>query len=259
MLSEFLQKVENSQKVDFGGVLTKCVELFKKTWQQGAMHVGIVMAGVIPMIILIYGPILWWSEMGRSSYYYDSYGDYTYVSNEPNVLLVILWIFVVLVVVVLVQVLSMGIAAHFFKVCKIIDMDTGEPTGDYFEFFRGGNLKRLFVLALAAMGISLLAVALCYLPIFYAIVPLQLMVPIFAFNPKLSVSDIVKGAFKLGNKHWIYVFGFYIIASQVAQLGVILCIVGVIFTASIVHLPVYYFCKDTIGFDQDDTEPSMLA
>ena len=76
---------------------------------------------------------------------------------------------------------------------------------------------------------------------------------------KLSVSDIVKGAFKLGNKHWIYVFGFYIIASQVAQLGVLLCIVGIIFTASIVHLPVYYFYKDTIGFDEEAKKPSLLV
>lgn len=257
MISNFLQKVAHSQKVDFGGVLTNCVALFKKTWQQGAMHVAIVMAGVIPLIILIYGPILWWSEMQRSSYY-DYNGDYTYVSNEPNVLFILIWILVVLVVVVLVQTLGMGITAHFFKVCRIIDMDTGEPTGDYFEFFRGGNLKRLILTALVAMCISILAVSLCYLPIFYAIVPLQLMVPIFAFNPKLSVSDIVKGAFKLGNKHWIYVFGFYIVASQVAQLGVILCIVGVVFTASIVHLPVYYFYKDTIGFDEKETGPELL-
>lgn len=258
MESEFFQKVENSQKVDFGDVLTKCVELFKKTWQEGAMHVGIVMAAVIPLVILIYGPILWYSEMQRSSYY-DYNGDYTYVSNEPNAMLIIIWVLVVILVMVFVQTLSMGIAAHFFKVCRTIDMETGEPTKDYFEFFKGGNLKRLITLALASMGISLLAVSLCYLPIFYAIVPLQLMVPIFAFNPKLSVSDIIRGAFKLGNKHWIYVFGFYIIASQVAQLGVLFCVVGIIFTASIVHLPVYYFYKDTIGFDEEEKRLDLIA
>ena len=160
MLSEFLQKVENSQKVDFGGVLTKCVELFKKTWQQGAIHFSIILAAVIPMILLIYVPIIWYSETQRSSYY-DYYGDYTYVSNEPNPMLIVIWVLVVLVVMLVVQVLSMGIAAHFFKVCRIIDMETGEPTGDYFEFFKGGNFKRLFVLALAAMCISLIAVSLC--------------------------------------------------------------------------------------------------
>ena len=121
MLSNFLQKVAHSQKVDFGGVLTNCVALFKKTWQQGAMHVAIIMAGVMAMVILMVGPVLWYTQLaptGRRDYY-------AYAPNEPDLLLIILWGLLVLVLMVLVQALSIGIAAHFFKVCRIIDMDTG--------------------------------------------------------------------------------------------------------------------------------------
>lgn len=120
-------------------------------------------------------------------------------------------------------------------------------------FLKGKNLKKVMVLSLATVGISLAAVLLCYLPIFYVMVPLQLFVVIFAFNEDLSVSDIIKASFKMGNKYWLITFGLIILSSLIAQIGIIFCFVGVFFTAFFVHIPIYYLYKDTVGFD-DDTE-----
>ncbi len=84
-------------------------------------------------------------------------------------------------------------------------------------------------------------------------VPLQLIVPIFAFNPKLSVKDIVSASFKLGNEFWLILFGLIIIPSLIAQIGVVLCFVGMAATLYFTYIPLYYFYKDTIGFKEEET------
>jgi len=72
-------------------------------------------------------------------------------------------------------------------------------------------------------------------------------------SPEMSVSNIITVSFKLGNKFWLLLllllFGLIIISSLIAQLGIILCFVGLFFTAYFVHIPIYYFYKDTIGFN----------
>jgi hypothetical protein len=80
-------------------------------------------------------------------------------------------------------------------------------------------------------------------------VPLQLLVAIFAFNPQLSVSEIIRASFKLGNKYWLTLFGLIIISSLIAQLGVLLCLVGVFITAYFIYVPLYLFYRDSVGVD----------
>lgn len=256
------EKIETSSTVDFGSVLSRSYDLFLKIWRQGAMHTLITFIGIIPFLIITYAPIIYLSAQANSysrNYYYDDYYSNDLPFSEGNLILFYLVYFVVMfVMIMLLQVLQFGIGAHFYKVCRIVDHGTDENQEGYFEFFKNGNIKKLFVLALATTGISIVALLLCVLPLFYVMVPLQLMLPIFTFNKKLSVSEIIKVAFKLGNKHWIYVFGFAIIASNVAQLGAFACLVGIIFTACIVYLPIYFFYKDTIGFNENTTDDQLL-
>lgn len=84
---------------------------------------------------------------------------------------------------------------------------------------------------LASFGIAILSAILCYIPLIYTVVPLSYFALIFAFNPELSVGDIVKTSFKLGNKKWLISFGLIIVASLLAQIvGFLLCGIGVLFT-----------------------------
>ena len=101
------------------------------------------------------------------------------------------------------------------------------------------------------MGIALLASLLCYLPLLYVIVPLQLLIPLYAFNRETSASELINSSFKLGNKYWLTVFGLIIISQFLAQLGVILCFIGLFFTVNFVHVPIYLFYKDSLGFDTE--------
>ena len=182
---------------------------------------------------------------GRHNYngYYDSF--------DPSVILIIVYSVVVFAMVFVIQAISLGIIAHFFRALRKADLDTDEDIGGYFIYLKGENLSKLFVISLVTFLISIAAVLMCYLPIFYVMVPLHLIQVIFAFNEKLSVSDLVKASFKLGNKYWLIAFGLIILSSFIAQLGILLCVVGIFVTAFFVYLPMYYFYKDTIGFDEE--------
>lgn len=239
------QKIEDSNTPDFGNILSKSFDLFKKVWEPALYHVLMTMVVVIPMILVVYVPYIMFIFYGME---YDGYGYY----QEPDFLeylpYIILYAIIVFLVVFLGQAIVLGVTAHFLQVLRKEDTGSSEEIGGYFDFVKE-DFKKLLMLSLASVGIMFLAVLLCYLPIFYVMVPLQLVVVFYAFNRELSVSEILKACFKLGNKYWIIIFGLVIISSMIAQIGVLLCVVGVFFTAYFVHVPMYYVYKDTIGFE----------
>ncbi len=249
MKEALLQKIENSQSPDFGNILSKSFDLFKKIWMDGFMHLLVNTLAIVPLMLLIYIPFVpAFIEAAQNDASENFRPDFDF-----PVIYIIGYILMILVVVIITQVISIGITAHFFKVCKIKDLETQEEDGGYFSYLKGKNFGKLIALSLATFGIAIAAMMLCYIPIFYVMVPLQLIVVIFAFNDQLSVSDLISLSFKLGNKFWLLVFGLIIVSSMIAQLGIILCFVGIFFTAFFVHIPIYYFYKDTVGFG-DDTQ-----
>ncbi len=44
------EKIENSKPVDFGTIFSKSIELFKKVWSEGLVHVLLGMAIMFPRI-----------------------------------------------------------------------------------------------------------------------------------------------------------------------------------------------------------------
>ena len=247
MKTDIFQKIETSSKPDFSDILSKSFELFKKVWESSLYHALILIAIVIPFIMVVYIPFIFLmtNQGGFNSYgYYESW--------EPSAVLLIVYFIVVFAMVFVVQAISLGIIAHFFRALKKADLETDEEIGGYFVYLKGENLSKVFLISIASFLISIAAVLLCYFPIFYVMVPLQIIQVIFAFNQKLTVPDLVKASFKLGNRYWLIAFGLIILSSFIAQLGILLCIVGIFVTAFFVHLPMYYFYKDTIGFDDEE-------
>jgi len=249
--SKLFEKIENSPSIDFGDIFSNSIELFKKVWMQGFLHLLITFVLVLPLIFVIYIPIF--ALAGLADYEGgNSFGEFP--SEELSVGLMILFGVFVLLISIISTALQFGITAHFYRVCKQVDL--GQPeTSSYFMFLKGKYFGKVLVLGISMFGIFLLATVLCYFPIFYVMVPLQLLGAIFAFNPDLNVNDLIKASFKLGNKIWLIAFGLILISSLLSQLtGVLLCFVGVFFTASFVYLPIYYMYKNTIGFDTEETE-----
>ncbi|MBL0682264.1 hypothetical protein JJQ60_01925 [Aquimarina mytili] len=258
MTNNLFEKIENSSPIDFGDIFNKSIELFKKIWVQGFVHLLITMAVMIPLFAVMYIPIFALAGLSGLENNYGEYGDYGYPQEELSIGLMIIFIVLVLIVSMVATTFQFGINAHFYRVCRQVDMGEAQSS-KYFMFFKGKYLGKIFAISIATFGIALLAALLCYIPILYVMVPIHLLGAIFAFNPDLSVSDLIKASFKLGNKIWLIAFGLIFVSSMLAQLvGMLLCFVGIFFTAFFVYMPVYYMYKEAIGFDETEPKEDTL-
>lgn len=244
MKSSLFDRIEKAPRPDFGDILSRSFKLYGQVWVEGLIHCLIAVAIAIPVMLIAYIPLF--------PMYAEILSDGRYIGDfDPSVPWLIGYILALFVASLIINVCVYAITAHFFAVLKKKDLGTQEDVGGYFSYLQG-NFGKLFVLNLASAGIAILAVALCYLPIFYVMVPLQLLVAIFAFNPDLSVSDMIRASFRLGNRFWLIIFGLIILCSIIAQLGILLCGIGILATAFFAYVPIYNVYKDTIGFSEDN-------
>lgn len=251
MEHKIFQKIEQSAKPDFSNIISKSFDLYKKVISEGIIHSLIGLAIAIPFILIIYVPMV--------PIYVDvlqNAGDPYY---QPNIFedmapaMIAAWVFIVFVMSFIMQVFNFSVFGHFLKFLKNKDLGTNDDIGGYFTIAKE-HFGKIIVMSLATTGIALLAMLACYLPIFYVMVPLTLINPIFIFNPELSVGDMVKASFKLGNKYWGVLFGLIFVSSLIASAGMIACYIGLIATMFFSYIVYYYIYKDTIGFDEEVSE-----
>ncbi len=249
--ASLLERIQRAKPVEFGSILGRSFDFFGKVWIQGFYHALISLLLVIVVAPLIYVPLI--------PFFMGAFQGYEYAAGDDlgstffQGFTVIYWIaygFLVFVLSIFIQAINFAVIAHFYRVMRRIDTGGGEDPGGYLDDLKR-NFRTLMVLSLATMAIALLAGLLCYLPLIYVIVPLQLLIPLYAFNRSVSASELINSAFKLGNKFWLTVFGLIIISQFLAQLGVILCFIGLFFTVNYVHVPIYLFYKDSVGFEEE--------
>lgn len=70
--------------------------------------------------------------------------------------------------------------------------------------------------------------------------------------------QIVKLSFNIGTKKWLLSFGLIFLTGLMGMLGIIACGIGVLFTISIIYLPVYFIYKGVVGFD-DITDIDLIG
>lgn len=248
-LSSFINKVQNAKNLDFGSIFSKSMELFKKTWKQGFLHFLFSMICVLPMILIIYIPIISFTISQRQS------GNY---GAEPPIEMLMTTGGLAIVVGMLLNTFTMAFVAGYYTIVKRIEEGKEVTAKDHFMFFNAASLKKTFVLSLMTMGITVLAMVLCYLPLFYVMIPLTFVPVVFAFNSELSESEIIKTSFSLGNKKWFITFGLLIVSGVLAELaGFVLCCVGILFTMSFIYLPVYHVYKEVIGFGEGEEDDEI--
>ncbi|WP_335966492.1 hypothetical protein [Galbibacter sp. PAP.153] len=243
--SSVLSRIERNNPLDFGNIFSKSIDLFKKTWGQGVLLVVATIILMIPAMIILYIPIIGAAVVGSNNPEMQA-GNVSPWTMLPFFLLLI-------PVMLVMQTVMLGLMAGYYKMVHKRDMDMETSTGDMFVFLKGIYLKKLFTLSFFSIGIALLAALLCYFPVIYVSVPLAFVSVVFAFNPELSPKEIIKLCFKLGNKKWLISFGLIFISGFLAQLvGMLLCGIGIFFTASFAYLPVYQVYKETVGFEDED-------
>ena len=233
-------RIQQSAPVEFGSVFNNSVELFKKVWLQGVITLVLTFAGILPFYLLIYLPMI---AVGISD------PDIFEQQEMPPVFAGLMTLAMPLF---MIGVMTIGIClnAAFLRICRKYDLNESGKD-DYFFYFKREYLGKALVISLIMVGLSFLGVLTCGLGIIYLMVPMSLFPAFFAFDRELSALEVVKASFALGNKNWLMIFLLILVSGLVGQLGVILCLVGVLFTAMFSKIPIYFIHKDAVGISMD--------
>lgn len=239
-ITALTEKINNAKALDFGDLFSKSIELFKKIWVQGLVMLLLTVAMMIPFYIIMYLPLIAMGFFEENTMSYN---------NDPELIFMIPFALLMLIFSFFAMVITFGMKASFYRICKSKDLNEGK-SDDYIYYLKRPHLGKVITLSLMSFGIVLLATLLCVLPVFYVVVPVALMIVVFAFNPELSARDVVKASFNLGHKKWLLTFGLMIIAGLLAEIvGLLLCFIGVFVTASFAYLPAYFVYKESVGFE----------
>ena len=231
------QRIQTSTLLDFGSIFSRSIELFKKVWLEGFLTLLLTFVTIIPLYILFYLPFI---AAGIS--------DPEMLRTEevpPGLLFVMMVLFPILMVGIMT--LSLAFTAAFLRICKQKDLNETSRV-DYFYYVRRKYLGKCLVLSLIIFGLSILGILACGIGLIYLIVPLSLIPAFLAFDDEISPIEMVKASFALGNKNWLVIFGLVCLMGILAELGILLCIIGVLFTAMLSKIPTYFIYKDSIGF-----------
>lgn len=254
--STLQEKINNAKPLDFGDILSRSIELFKKTWLQGFIFMLIFFIVFIPIFIAIYLPIY------TSLFDQIKSGDY-----DPNDVSSLMmksdaFRYQILGLTFVMGFLTTALAAGFYRIVKKIDFGNVFSFSDFFYYFKGRYLGKILTIAALSFLVSLInfgfekflpptiatLLGVCLAVIFS--VYSTLFVVIFAFNPELESTEIFSLGFNLGSKKWLLIFGLLVVTGILGFLGVILCCIGMLFTISIFYLPPYLVYKEVIGFNE---------
>ncbi|MEH1008884.1 hypothetical protein VDP25_14155 [Winogradskyella sp. ECml5-4] len=98
-------------------------------------------------------------------------------------------------------------------------------------------------------GITLfIAALLCFLPVFYAMIPMAIVFSIYVFEPKRSTSDAYSQSFKLVNIDFWTAFGAFLI------LGIIYYVLGMVFS-----IPTVIYTLISTGVFSGEIDPANMS
>ncbi|MGC6431697.1 MAG: hypothetical protein ACON5F_11695 [Jejuia sp.] len=245
-LETIQQKINQAKELDFGTIFSEAFELFKKTWLQGFLLHLFSIVVMLPLILLFYVPFIGMIIAQQESGYNDP--D---VFNEFFAGMSIVYILFLIVGGFVLATVTYALTASYFRMVKKIDHGEEVKTSEFFHFLKAPYLKKIFLIMLVAILIAIPSALLCYIPLIYVIVPMTFFFIFFAYNPELSVGDIIKASFALGNKKWLITFGLlFVIYLIVLVLTMVTCGIGQLFVQSLLFHPAYLIYKHIIGFNE---------
>ncbi len=233
------ERIKSNVDLSFGNIFSKSFDLFKKVWLQGFIVLLLTFVIILPFYIILYIPMI---AAGITD-------PEAIRNNELPPMVAIAMGILAPVIAIGVSTFALALNAAFLKICR--QKDKGEESSnDYFYYFKEGRLGKVFILALYTLGLAILGLLAFGIGLIYVIVPLSLIPAFLAFSEELSPLEMVKASFALGNKNWLVIFGLVLVTGIVAELGFLLCCVGVLFTAMLSKVPTYYMYKDGVGFNE---------
>lgn len=239
-LNTLLEKIENAKSLDFSDIFESVIDFFKKIWLKGFLVILIIIVFAIGVNFLF--SLIGLSPQGNpfiDGFKLESYMKF-FLSNMiysiPQTILL--------------SSFTLAFLSAFYRICKQTYLGKN-VTDDYFYFLKKEYFSKLLMLGIIYTAIGTVAQLMFVIPYIYVFVPLSYFAIIFSNNPHLSEAEIVKASFKIGNKKWLISFGTMFVTGILGLLGIVGCGIGLLFTISIVYLPVFFIYKEVIGFEEN--------
>jgi len=236
---EIQSKIQNAQHLDFGKILNLTINMFKEVWLKGFLMILVLVISAVTLTFFFnfigIGPDPFVVDYNEGFNLYSNYTSNAFYSLPQTILL---------------SSLIIGLLAGFYRICKQLDLNETQSE-DLFYYFKGDYIRKIFMLGIIYSLIAVIAQSLYLIPYVYAMVPLSFFAVVFSNNPELTETEIVKLSFSIGTKKWLLTFGLILITGILGMLGIIACGIGLLFTMSIIYLPVYFVYRDVVGFDDD--------
>lgn len=234
--------IQETSKIDFSDLFDESVLVYKKVWLQGILFQLLNFLIGMPLLF-INAEILDLDQIESTgdSLFFKMMNDDVLLNNPLSDLG--LWYFSLFITILLSIVLSFG----FFRIVKRMDSGESFEFSDFFYFLSSDRLSKSILLMLAYLGIAILATLLCVLPLFYVMIPLLFVAPIFAYNAdQLTVSETLKLSFQLGHKKWGITFVVTVLNGIMLYLiTVFTCGLGSLIFGCFVQMPIYVIYKKT--------------
>ncbi len=104
--------------------------------------------------------------------------------------------------------------------------------------------------------IGLIGFLLLLIP-FYFMVSYLFALPLVLFK-NMGAWEAMEASRKIVNKKWFAFLGLLFVAGFIAGLGVLLLVIGLLFTVSMSSLSMYAAYEDIVGFDNEDEEDDEI-
>ncbi|MDN3665809.1 hypothetical protein ACFFU1_18380 [Algibacter miyuki] len=245
-ITSIIEKINNAKQLDFGSIFGEAIELYKKTWVQGFLLQIFTLVIMLPLILVLYVPLIGLMVAQQESGYNDQEALNTFIGGMS-----VFYVLFVIIGICVLGTISMALQASFFRIIKRMDHDEAVTTSDFFHFIKGKYLSKVFVLMLIAIGIAIPSALLCYIPLLYTMVPISFFTLIFAYNAEFSTGEIVKASFKIGNKKWGITLALFLVSYLcIMVLSMITCGLGSLFLQAFLLHPIYLVYKKVVGFDE---------
>ncbi|WKB82262.1 hypothetical protein QYR09_04340 [Cellulophaga lytica] len=239
-------KINTKPALDFGDIFNKSMELFKVVWLPGFVTVLFTTLLTLLLVLVMYTPLI---ALGI-------FNAEAFERQEPPIIYTFFSMVLMPIIMMCIFAVNLLLMAGFYRICRAKDVQLN--TDGHFYYFKKHYMIKAFILASITIGLAIVGMLTCGVGLIYLGVPLALFPVFLAFEEELSALEIVKASFALGNKNWFVLFGVTFVMGLIAQLGVILCVVGVLFTAMLARIPIYYAYKNGVGF-ADETEDRLKA
>lgn len=230
------KKISEAPSIDFRDLFNESVAVFKKVWLQGFLLQLITIALSLPLLFFNF---INFSDFSNNSVPLQ-FGTAAVFYYGLSIVLAIVSSF-----------LTFG----FFRVIRQMDKGEDFKTVDFFYFFNTERIKKALLVVLANVAVVILALLLCVFPVFYVVIPLMFVTPIFVYNPELSISEVLKSSFALGHKKWGITFLISLLNIIALYVLILLtCGLGSLFFGCFLQMPIYVLYKKIISFDNSQTQ-----